>query len=85
MTKKTYSSAGKGADGNYRVRVSELEHDEDGIVTGDKTGFLMAVTADGANKLLEGLKDGTRVATFGSRIGTSSLYEVTSEKKAQMV
>lgn len=83
--KRTFTSAGLGADGNYRVRVAELEHDEDGIVTSEKTGFLLAINADGANKLLEGLKNGTRVATFGTRIGTSSLYEVTSEKKAQAV
>ena len=82
---KTFTSAGKGNDGNYRVRVSEIEADEDGIVTSEKTGFLMAINADGANKLLNQLKDGSRTAVFGSRIGTTSLYDVVSEKKAATV
>ena len=75
MNKPKFTPIGLGKDGNYRVQATE-QNVQDGIVFGEKSGFLKATTAEGYQKLQEGLMKGEILPVFGSQVG-NGLYEVT--------
>lgn len=73
---------GPGNDGIHRTQVDELSADEDGVIS-RKTGFIETENAESANKLMQDLASGKKVATMGGRQQRNgNIFTVTVSKVA---
>lgn len=71
------SYRGAGSDGLHRTQVDEISPDVDGIIS-RKTGFIETTDAESANKLMQDLASGKKIATFqGRQNRNGNLYNVT--------
>lgn len=71
------SYRGAGSDGLHRVQVDESSADADGVVT-RRIGFIETTSMEAANKLMQDLASGKKIATLGGRQQRNgNIYSVT--------